>query len=219
MRCSEVTERLALYVGDDLDRRTTRRVAEHLRGCTACFEAAAAYREAVQFVREASEPAFEAEFFEGIRRDVLVEIRRSPSPVRTPRPAWVMPVAASLAVAALSFAIAARSGFLGGPAVDRAEVSTEAAPNASPERVDTPPSTPAPDPGPGRGAPPRHRAPRRIPPAPRGRIESEHVAKSTPVSTDDMLRIEYQTSDPNIRIIWFVPKEGSGANEPNKTGI
>jgi len=54
---------------------------------------------------------------------------------------------------------------------------------------------------------PRRQGPVEEAPASANAIEQMDNSTDVPVDSRDMLRIEIQTSDPNIRIIWFSPKE------------
>jgi hypothetical protein len=49
----------------------------------------------------------------------------------------------------------------------------------------------------------------------RARRRSKPSAVRRATDTAEMLRIEYQTSDPNVRIIWFVPPP-NGASTVNE---
>jgi hypothetical protein len=57
---------------------------------------------------------------------------------------------------------------------------------------------------------PQHRA---------SRHAADTASTAPRVNTDEMLRVELQTRDPNVRIIWFVPKEDGAASPNEKSGL
>ena len=83
MNCKNVEPLLSLYVGRDLEEERSRLVAAHLQSCTECTLAADEYAEANQLLQGYEPPFFGDEIYAGIRRQVLNEIEREFHP-----PVW-----------------------------------------------------------------------------------------------------------------------------------
>lgn len=171
-----VLHQLPLWVEGDLDAADMAAVDRHLAQCPDCRSAAGDLRANQNLLREAMASPFEASDREGLRRQVMAQIRAEAAerPVRRllPRPALLAACAASLLLAFLWWR----------------QDPVAAVPQ------------PAPVPKPLMQAPllPPTMAVRRdpLPPHPRGPVASPREA---PPST----RIEFQTADPTIRIIWL----------------
>ena len=76
MKCEYVARLLPLYAGRDLDEKRSCLVAVHLQSCTPCVRAADEYARANQLLRRLDAPFFSDEIYAGIRRQVLNEIER-----------------------------------------------------------------------------------------------------------------------------------------------
>ena len=184
MSCRRVQQLLPLYIGHDLDAGDEAEVVAHLRGCAACSSLADEFLRSRQLLHRLEPAPFDEKAYAEIRSRVLEKISRQPvaSPF-LPRLAWGL--AAVLFVAIL----------LASRLIDHRE---EPRPIAAkiPEVVATPPPAPAAPP-----EPPLVVAERREPPrAPKRRRPSAPPAQAELVK----VRMEIQTSDPNIRIIWFM---------------
>lgn len=214
MLCDRIDTLLPSFVGDDLDDASARAVAAHVTSCRRCTEEVRLYRASLALVADA-EPEFDEAFFASVRSGVLAEIDRVPSldRRRTGRAGWtVYALAASvaaLAVSALVFLVWAN---------DRPQAERASMPSAF--QMDDP--NPATEKGPGRQEEVAGLGPSDpeavVPSKPRSRKAAlpQHSKHPTPripqvmISTEDMMRIDYQTADPTIRIIWFVPKPEPG---------
>lgn len=204
MRCERAEQQMAAFAGDDLDGPDRAQMAAHVRDCGACAALAEGYRASVELARESSAPDFDEAYYTSIRAAVLAEIATEPRPAPW-RQLAVAAAIATLVVATLLAAVvlSTRPTPRGEPIV----VSPEAPPTVEE------PETPVPaQPEVVRNEAPRKRSlSQRKRPAPR-------PAKAAPMDTADMLRIEYQTADPNIRVIWFVPREPDAPTRHDRPG-
>lgn len=207
MDCSGTEDLLALFVGGDLDESETLAVSAHLAACATCAESATRLRESIELIRRETEPEVDGAFYESIRRDVLATLA-APAPSER---RWSIGVAASVALVALGllFVVLAMRAQ---PASDRDETARDdRPPSVEPPSPPREPETDAPSPRRAtrhRADPRRHIAPRRAPRA--AELPAECVAAAEP------LKLEFQTSDPNIRIIWFVPNEDGASSTHTK---
>ncbi len=76
MNCKHVEPLLSLYVGRDLEEDQSQLVAAHLQSCTHCSRAADEYAWASQLLHGYEPPRFSDEVYTGIREGVLNEIER-----------------------------------------------------------------------------------------------------------------------------------------------
>ncbi len=207
MDCSRVERLIPPFVGGDLDEAETIVVGAHLAACETCAASATELRETLDLVRAETEPDVDAEFYESIRRDVLSTLA-APAP---PRRYWSTAVAASVALAALAallVMLAMRSQPGDGareearddrqPTIEPAPV--RAKPAVEPERSNHTERRPA--------KTTRRVAPRTVPQM--AALPAECLAVAEP------LKLEFQTSDPNIRIIWFIPNEDGASSADRK---
>jgi hypothetical protein len=217
MHCTLAEQLIPLFAGDDLPAGEAAALRAHLDACTACRQQAAEFAASRDWLRAYSTPLFSEAEMENLRDAVHREIAVIVRP-RTWSDAlllnWTLRFKMGFAMAAAAILLAATIGLLRGrhsadrpaPLIGNADVKPPATPDASE------PIAPAPKPRrPIRfgGRPrPETRQPVRPPsPEPPVALEPALVAANNP----EMLRIELQTADPNIRIIWFAPKE------PNST--
>ena len=115
LRCSDVLERVLLFVGDDLESDVQESVARHLRDCSECRAEEARAREARERFRGAMDDSLrtssKAGLWTGIRSQLVEEgllgsgsnadesVSSAPAPVRTSRPLRILaPLAAAAAV-------------------------------------------------------------------------------------------------------------------------
>lgn len=214
MKCRRVEEVLPLLVEGDLGRRKSLRMAKHLEDCRSCRDLAAEYRESQSWLRTNSQKLdLDESVFDGLRRQVLSQIRQDnvATGVRGPRFIPAVAVGILIIVAGIALYFSQR---------DRQSDGSRS-PELVQEQRETPAGTPqkvirAAVP---RSASKRVKPRRRVTPA--VRVEREEVAitpTEQPLVSDvpevsmsgsaeqvdpHTLRIEIQTSDPNIRIIWF----------------
>ena len=76
MNCKNVEPLLSLYVGCDLEEEQSRLVAAHLQSCRKCSLAADEYAGARQLLQGYEPPVFSDEIYAGIRTQVLNKIER-----------------------------------------------------------------------------------------------------------------------------------------------
>ena len=232
MKCKNVEPLLSLYVGGDLEEEHSRLVAAHLQSCTECTLAADEYAGAGQLLQAYEPPVFSAEVYAGIREQVLNEIGRgSHAPMRPgifeqlflalvqPRMRWItaaLLLAISVTVLYLSRKpsrqlpndrqVAVRTGEpnqAGSGADVRSEDRNESAGLSSPSNT-----------GQARKVTTRR-------PITRKREANAAVQRvvrvSQPSNGPAPLRVELQTSDRNIRIIWLSgPPPGGGGTDGSK---
>jgi hypothetical protein len=184
---SHVLDLLPLWVEGDLNGTEQAAVDSHLAVCPACRSAAEQLKTSQAWLREAMAAPFDASDQGRLRRRVMDQIRTEipAKPVRrlTVRPALLAACAATLLVATLVWR-RGRGDDGGAPLL---------LPSPLPEVVQPP--TP-PD-------PPSNRVDRQTASLhhPRGRPASKPDLEPTPQG--EPTRIEFQTADPNIRIIWL----------------
>jgi anti-sigma factor RsiW len=190
--CQRVEGALALFVGDDLDDDEAALVRRHLLACDACRATLEGYRAAGAWLRSARKPEPGPAAYLALQRAVRVRVREAPRPWLL---AWLgrgwswvrLGAAPTLATATVAlalgaFTLVARGGrppLVAPPAVATDSSPTVAAASARPEEG---PLALADEAGP---------------------ETAEGEADGEP---DDDLRIEMQTSDPEVRIIWFSPR-------------
>jgi hypothetical protein len=233
MNCRRIEELIPLYVGRDLEPGRAEKVALHLGGCSRCGQLAAAYKESQDWLRSSDVPGFsEAELGE-MRAGLFREIERQkvrPGLLELISRAWSARRLA-FATAALLVLFGALAFYLysAGPA-PAPEIAGIEKPDSSREKEGQPVIAHREDPNPAPGANSvpsvrrRHYAKRgaaRIKARPAESVQQASAAAVEVVNPPlpagarpdgvtgsvGLLRIEIQTSDPNIRIIWFAPKE------------
>jgi len=217
MNCRRIEKLIPLYVECDLESDEAGRVSAHLQTCESCGTLVAEYEASQSWLRSNTLPDFDEAMLDDMRRGVMRgidEARERPSFFGFfARP--LMPGRAFAAVAALLiiFAAFALYIYLGrSSAVSNDEKL--ASDIVAPEDVSTPgglKQNPVAPPHPvkrytgkehGRSRPKFDRV---IMPETDSTVAQKTV--DVPTNTEEMTRIEIQTGDPNIRIIWFSPKE------------
>jgi hypothetical protein len=237
MNCNQIEELLALYAGHDLDERREQQVATHLQTCTACTVASADYREARELLRGLTPPAVSDDVYSEIRNNVWrrIEAESSPSLFQSmavwfrPQFVWATAAAALLiTVSALGIYLVAKRSSIQPEAVvtkPKEAIQQQAPPG---ERRASGPSNPQSEiPQPRQASVPKRRgkpdhvgAPERadsfVAPSPDTQIVRTQLS-SPIIGRDDSdfavpkseksLRMEIQTKNPNIRIIWFAQRD------------
>lgn len=242
MNCKQAEQLLPLYAGRDLDERRARLVSEHIQICTPCARVAEEYRETVELTHHFAPPAFSDIAYASVRRQVRQQIEREePAPMLPqmfgswfrPRMAWA---AASLLIIGLGFfalyLIAKRDADVQ-PVANNRPTGTEHAGSTA-----TPPKTTPASPGTTQKLAKDQRKRRNF--VTRSPLVLAKAAKSSPAAAGDSpklrepeaansfpsvdtvpgespLRVEMQTKDPNIRIIWFT-QSNSKPSLPNSKG-
>jgi hypothetical protein len=227
MNCKSVQELLPLYVSRDLGEDRAQLITAHVHACAACAASAAEYHDTRDLLQEFAPPAFSDAVYSGIRERVWREIEREaesrPAPftqlfagIFRPRIRWAMVSALILAVALVAFYFIANRGN------DQRQIAGSQ-PLVSPQK----PAAPAP-------ASPENVATIQRIHRPQNRKRIVLAADRAPVmaenrnrqplgsseaawdsnklaepgavqSSEKVFRLEMQTKDPNIRIIWLTP--------------
>lgn len=242
MNCNDAKDLISLYIGRDLDEADAAIVAEHLRNCAECSELESEYSETIRTIRQFSPPEFGDAVYAGIRRRVMDDIsRKTARPRLADRLAALSGSYARLASAAPAVLAIGIAAFYYVATVEKKPSQLAAGDGPvlssppSPSAVDT--QDPGVNPDVARPAfPPRGTAVKRsadrrhrntagparqtvaqVRKSKRPRAAETLVAHHRPNADsgsvpDQALRVEMQTSDPNIRIIWFAnitPKSNS----------
>jgi len=235
MNCKNVEPLLSLYVGGDLDQEQWRLVAAHLQCCAECAGVVDEYAAAGQLLQRYEPPVFSDETYAGIRTQVLNDIERKShvsewpnifsqlfSALAQPRLRWITAalLLATSVVALYSYRNASRQARndrqvaveTAAPAPGRSEAdvgsrnSNEAAGESSLSGKD-------------------HAILR----GPRGPFKKKanggvvatnlagELAQTSRAAAPAPLRVEMQTSDRNIRIIWLSgPRPDAGGSDGSK---
>lgn len=232
MNCRRIQDLIPLYVGGDLKASRALEVSSHLDRCDECRGVMDEFSESQQWARAAAEPNFDEAFFDDLRQSVFARIeslRARPSFFQllkdrmSLKPALALTVALMVIAAGVAFYI-----YSGGTKNDSSKnVLAEKKKNQEEQTV-APVEEEKENPKNQRHRRPRWRQRDAIATKARRSSSVEQlVSKNTDrarfewqTSTGEtmpqgMTRIEFQTSDPNIRIIWFAPKEtGSKQSKP-----
>lgn len=172
-----VLDQLPLWIGGDLDAAETASVERHLAQCPACRAEAERLRTSQAWLREAMTPPFDLADGERLHREVMGRLRREAVAGPT-RPLARPPVLLMACAATLLLAIV----------LWRQDPATVA-----PKPVIEPGVLqPQPQPAPPQAVPLEPPRSARGWPAPHPQVPPASPA-----------RIEFQTADPNIRIIWL----------------
>lgn len=212
MNAPHVTEKLALWAGGDLPEGEMLSIKAHLDSCLACKAEADAYTGATSWLQTPSELPFSHAERANIRNEVMAEIRKSnKSNARRVMP-WLMAAASTLAAMLLYSAYNENRNT--GPSARIAQTASHPSPQTA---------SPAPlqngnykqdyeqiheQSAPSQAQPPIKNAAN----TPAKRRAPGYYAKSQPNSPEresSITRIEFQTANPNIRIIWFVQANSS----------
>lgn len=233
MNCKRVEDLLPLYVGSDLEPEQAVAVLAHLNACGRCRMLAADYDESRELLRSYTPPEFGEPFFDRLRASALKQIERNnerPAFFRLVADAWTRKplVAAAVALLIIFSAIGFYSyygrsqeqpdqmakGQSNGGAPSPVPVEEGKEEKSFSERVER------------RVAIKRPRSKQLQATRRKREMKSKDMLASRPLpqeraierlpaheltASQEMLRIEMQTSDPSIRIIWLAPKN----NNPN----
>lgn len=240
MNCKKAKELIPLQAGRDLDEQRALLLNEHLKACAACADVAEESRHLVELTRQFHAPVFTDEVYARVRRQVLNQIENEPaSPVQLfagwfqPRLAWTV---ASLLM--ISF------GFIAVYLISSKRAAIEPVGNQRPPigREEPAPGKAVSPPAPGpvnfvhasKPAPPKrkivHSSVNQLPLVATKADSSASGTSATSLKpdapnslpagdagpSDSPLRVEIQTKDPNIRIIWFAQRENKRAVSNSK---
>lgn len=232
MKCKSIEQLLPLYIEGDLPPRKTRRASDHLRDCPACRAKASEYRDSQAWLHAQGPLDLDESVFDDLRGQVLRRIHAHPAQggVRSLR--LILAVAVTLCVIAAGLVVyLSQRGPRSVQETPAELVQNPAMPALrEPEKVEHAPGSKG---GAEKRQPPHaaRRGARVEPPAAAARLATEEnggkvdiealpdpaavpqwplMSSGADTRTDeedqaetDTLRIEIQTSDPNIRIIWF----------------
>jgi hypothetical protein len=246
MNCAQIQKLLPLYAGHDLAQRREQLVTTHLQSCAACALAAVGYRDACELMHDFAPPVFSEDVYAEIRKNVWQRIEREPRSrsLFELTAVWFQPRLAWAAAAALLITISAVGvyfmikGFTARPPVI-VNIPQPVGPRfePGPETRDGVPLNPGEGPPKQRQAdvPKRQRKSDRMTAPDRGNsiaayssdAQAATIQSSSPViGTDNLelgtrdaektLRMEIQTKNPNIRIIWFALTEPKPSADHSK---
>jgi hypothetical protein len=227
MNCRRVEELIPLYAGGDLDMKTAGEVQSHLKSCSGCAELAGEYEASRTWLSGAT-PDLDEALLADMKRGVMRELQTA-----KPRPGLLELMSAAIARTMLRPAVAAALLlvivgaltlwlYLGSRASRGPTQAVVPVPQFAPEQAPSVPDSSPPkvfkkDRRTGDDQPRRvHLAgSQRGKPSVSGNQQtqaSNTIPNSQPpsamaIDSGGMLRIEIQTADPSIRIIWFAPKE------------
>jgi Putative zinc-finger len=240
LNCKRAAQMIPLYVGRDLGDVPEREVAAHLATCDQCRRLAEEYSESSSLVAQAcTPPEFGEEFYSGIRSAVLEKISRDrlrSTPSLFHR-RWVYATAFAAIVVIAGVALQYFRGTRQQP-----QQSVAAVPQGTGQSIlggkegagpapMPPKSVLLPSPRKSRGVPqhPAVQLQKVIAPIPQSaanastgvttaRLEVATNSPGSPTSSgraasSPVSRIEIQTADPNIRIIWLTPQESRESEE------
>jgi len=243
MNCTQIENLIPLYIEGDVEPGRAEAVRTHLQSCRRCSLLVAEYEESQGWLRSYTPPDFSDALFDDLRDSVRREIAREsqrPSLFQRLGLAWrwgpVLTASVALLLICGGLAIYLRVGK--GKDDSKFVVITPPNPKVSP----SPPNAeennqaggsqqrvlPRPQDRPDKAA--RRRPPvaiqpkaeqlaeqpRTIQPEAATQPEVEGTTAAGAATAPDMLRIEIQTSAPNIRIIWLAPKEAKAPS--SRTG-
>jgi hypothetical protein len=230
MLCAHAEKLIPLFAGDDLPAREADALRLHLESCANCRRLSAEFEESRDWLREFSAPQLDEATLDGMRDSVLRDIGRIEH--RSRRLQWIVPgwnlrfvSAASLALllfgVLFSLAINRRQS-PHNPESNRAEIASDETTggrtnNDKQIAIDKPYRRKF-------RRKPIKRAPEESQQTEAVRIEPDLITQNMAADPEvdqsaepgpeiadlapnrNMLRIEIQTADPNIRIIWFAPR-------------
>lgn len=240
MKCKKIEELIPLHLSGDVKDRHAIRIAAHLASCTACARLAEEYRAVSEAMRAFEPPQFSEDFYAGIRGNVLRNIKEQPErsgwfqslKLGLPAPNWAVAASMVLLISAAAFyqirlratsenvgfshhsievAIAGSSDPL---SISEHKELTGVSEISNPDNSPNWPRSTASKP---------HRSPRH-----RQSLSFASVALLSAkqnkslfngvISPQQTVKVELQTNDPNVRIIWFYnqPAEAGSPQEISK---
>lgn len=235
MNCERVNQLLPLFVAGDLKAKQTEQVSSHLVECASCRLLADDFKQSQEWLHLSTSSQFDESFFDELRDSVHREIAQQTTQVSQPLnllPSWSFRFGLAAMTIAIVF-IGLNLYFKHKPqgAIDvirqtehqKADQATgtkqaiaifdkykSASPGRHKQAVSKSKSETKPLIQDFQAA----LEPREIPNASELSGTVNKVSSQTEVAdTQEMLRIELQTSDPNIRIIWFTPIENNLATK------
>jgi hypothetical protein len=216
MKCSRWQQRIALYVGGDLETRQIRGVERHLDTCSACRELAEALRRDLEVLAGLESDELNGVAFGSVRGEVMAEVeKRTASPL-----AAVLSNHSRVAMAAAVVAVVAALVVMwpnGGPEEPRIAEENVRKPTAAAENpIETGPEEPdAPVVTVSEFAEPQPPVLEREPKTLIARAEPPSVAHQSVVSPSapvEPMTMKILTDDPDVVIYWIVDSKGEEEN-------
>ena len=236
MNCKQAEELLPLYAGRDLDEERATLVSEHLQTCAACARVGDEYGESIQLTEQLAPVDFSEAVYAGIRKRVLCEIEKQTAPpwsqtivsLFQPRLTWAVASVLLMVVSMFVIYFIVKRGNDKPQRVEKQPAVVQPGTNEGPRRDESPSES--------TGTekqqmvvvhqqrrkrfrakstevmPVANNVSRQPGSVPEG-VVSPHPDSAALSQT---LRVEIQTKDPNIRIIWFVPQETKPINSSSK---
>jgi hypothetical protein len=224
MNCTQIKRLIPLYVGGDLNAQQIAGLRKHIETCERCRDLVAQFEESRSWLRDLTAPQFDEAVFENLRaavREEIAQVESRPSLFDLLIPVWNLRsvIAASLALALLTAGLLLYTNRPKSPDKPLMTSSPASVERQNHEEIAN------------TGSPSQIRRKKFIA-TNRSRRKTEtnlpvialnnHFGGSEftlPAHSDiatkqvededlnrEMLRIEIQTADPNIRIIWIAPK-------------
>jgi anti-sigma factor RsiW len=193
MRCAKVEKALPLHVGHDLDAGGSREVSAHLASCDRCRALEAGLRDSRAWLETGPRPPMDESDYSAVHRGVWqrIEAEDGIAGHRAPRAGRLVLGGGLLAGALLAVFLLVRprpEAFR--PGTRRPAASPVTAPTVVMVQV--------------AGISPEAAPGKTIRPVPRARVRP-----AAPIVSPSVVKIEFQTANPGVRIIWLV-KKGDG---------
>ncbi len=219
--CSAFSARISLYVEDDLDARAADEVRKHITACAACASELRDYRLSQAWLRQYEAPAPDAAALDSLRRHLARRLEpadRQPPVLRLLQRHWWWQrrTAPGPTLALVALALVSTAAFLGSAGPGRKSEPSESSPNAQnfmPEaRVPSPVGVSA--------TPESAERESLVSPDTQalgdklaGSLAVDDSALDEDIPSPDNTRIEIQTRDPKVRIIWFAQRQPTQTSE------
>jgi len=200
-----VTEKLPLWAGNDLPSHEMKLVQEHLNTCQACQLEAKRFSEALAWLKEPTNTPFTQEDFRSVRNSVMAQISKTKedvSPKSGKRLAQYLPWLLAAAIPAAIILYGGKEYLLPKGSVPIVSASAEPNDSIGATGADTAPAPQIALLAPSAPSPQLAARPK----AAHKQSAEFILAKNQPASFQQdgsITRIEFQTEDPNIKIIWF----------------
>ncbi|HMG37292.1 MAG TPA: zf-HC2 domain-containing protein [Blastocatellia bacterium] len=222
MNCKTCEKLIPLFVEGDLAGKEEA-VKSHLAICDRCSALSEDFSRSQRWLHSASLPELDDSWLENMRGEVMDNLRaesvrhsRADRLLSASTWRWLVATAAALVLAILAIAFSMRSVHSPDQNPNH-EIQVAKDPGEQPAEAGPPSDSYQPRSNDRQSAVghsvKKHRSPvrtniarRSVEPLPENVIEQLTAAEQTDGAEPEMLRIEMQTADPNIRIIWFTPK-------------
>jgi hypothetical protein len=233
MNCTQIEKLIPLYIGGDLKTQETSELCAHLAECAQCRNLAAEFEESRSWLIDFTSPPFDEGVFDELRRAAQIEIvqaRFRPSvfgwleSILSPRIAAAASISVLVLLAAVGTYIYRRQ------AIDQPKVAIggddKVAPIPSPRsgRQNITPGGVKQNLGNVAAVKPSLRigrqkkalrqnesAPKQETIAINAGLPAQSIIFDESKESPEMTRIEFQTTDPNIKIIWLTPKDSNSS--------